>query len=265
MTTEYRYAGPDGEGIDSLPRGVGAAIGSEYCVHLLPGAPEMARVRAAAAAREVPLLLLTPYFRDAELKRAIPLFRAIPEGADAVVAVNDWGVLLALRVLFPGLRLTVGRLLSGQKRCPRVEASPRLSAEEKAWHRQGLFSSAPARKYLAEKFGVSGFHIDAFDGADAPGAGDAPDASAPSFLFVHAPYAIVTVSDACPWLGGRSSSSLARCPRPCRDGAVLLREPSMGGEMIQRGKARFVRADCPLPGKGRRGSPLLSVLYDEIP
>ncbi len=265
MTTEYRYAGPDGDGIDALPPGAGAAVGSEYCVHLLPGAPEMARACAAASSRGIPLILLTPYFRDAELKRAIPLFRAIPRGADAIVAVNDWGILLALRVLFPGLRLSVGRLLSGQKRCPRIEASARLSAEEKAWHRQGLFSSARARKHLAEEFGVSGFHVDALEGVDAPGAGDAPDAGASPSLFVHAPYAIVTVSDACPWLGGRSSSSLARCPRPCRDGAVLLREPSMGGEMIQRGKARFVRAGFPPPGEWGHDSPLRSVLYDEIP
>lgn len=274
MTGEYRYAGPDGEGIDALAPGVGAAVGSEYCVHLLPGAVEMARACAAAAARRVPLLLMTPYFRDAELKRAVPLFRAIPGGADLDVAVNDWGALLVLRALFPGLRLAVGRLLSGQKRCPRIESSPRLSAAEKAWHRQGLFSSARARKFLAEEFGVSGFHVDALDGEWAPGdaqmpgappAGDLRDAGAPPLLFVHAPYAIVTVSDACPWLGGRSSSSVTHCPRPCRDGFVILREPSMGREMIQRGKARVVHTELQLPA-GEAGSACRrAVRYEECP
>lgn len=274
MTTEYRYAGPDGEGIGALAPGVGAALGSEYCVHLLPGPAEMARACAAAASRGIPLVLLTPYFRDEELKRALPLFRAIPGGADLDVAVNDWGALLTLRVLFPALRLTVGRLLSGQKRCPRIESSPRLSAEEKAWHRQGLFSSERARRFLAREFGVRGFHVDALGDADAPqdagtpdapGRVGAPESAALSVIFVHAQYAIVTVSDACPWLGGRSSSSVNRCPRPCRDGAVILREPSMGQEMIQRGKARFVRntaplAGVPVPGPGRR-----SVVYDDLP
>lgn len=280
MTVDYRYAGPDGEGIGALPPGAGAAIGSEYCVHLLPGAPEMARACAAAVARGIPLLLLTPWFRDVELKKALPLFRAVPVGADAAVAVNDWGVLLALRVLIPRLRLTIGRLLSGQKRCPRVEASHRLSVADKTWHRQGLFSSTRARGYLAEEFGVSGFHIDALPGTDMPGSGgardvsgpgraaepaDAPDAEAPPTLFLHTPYAIVTVSDACPWLGGRSSSSVARCPRPCRDGAVVLREPSMRRELIQRGKARFVRTGASPAGGGLCDPRLRRVLYDDVP
>ena len=283
MTTEYRYSGPDGEGIDALPPAVGAAVGSEYCVHLLPGPSEMARACAAASSRGIPLVLLTPYFRDAELKRALPLFRAIPGDADLDVAVNDWGVLLTLRVLFPGLRLSIGRLLSGQKRCPRIELSARLSAAEKAWHRRGLFSSAPAREYLAEVYGVTGFHVDAIEAADAPRGGAEPDpcgvgelpgvpgkgampgAGAPATVFVHAPYAIVTVSDACPWLGGRSSSSVARCPRPCRDGCVVLREPSMGGDLIQRGKARFARTGHSPAGEPSRDPRRRSVVYDDIP
>jgi hypothetical protein len=60
MIGEYRYAGPDGEGIAALPDGVGAAIGSEYCIHLLPGPERLGEALAAAAARGIPLLLLTP-------------------------------------------------------------------------------------------------------------------------------------------------------------------------------------------------------------
>ena len=41
---EYRYLGPDGEGIAGLPDAVGAALGSEYCVHLLPSGARMAEV-----------------------------------------------------------------------------------------------------------------------------------------------------------------------------------------------------------------------------
>ncbi len=263
MTVAYRYAGPDGEAIGALPPGAGAVIGSEYCVHLLPGAPEMARACEAAAARGAPLVLLTPWFRNAELKGMLPTLRAIPGGADVAVAVNDWGALLAWRVLLPRLGLAIGRLLSGQKRCPRIPTSPRLSEADRAWHRQGLFSSARARAFLAEQFGVSGFHVDAPPGAGDPGG--APDSENPATFFVHEPYAIVTVSDACPWLGGRSASCVPRCPRPCRDGAVVLREPSMGREMIQRGKARFVRVDAPPASDGSGGPRLRKVLYDDLP
>lgn len=264
MTREYRYAGPDGAGIAGLPSGAGVVVGSDYCVHLLPGPAQLSGAIAAARARDVPLILLAPYFRDVELKKAIGLFRSIPEGGDVLVAVNDWGALLAARVLLPRLNLSVGRLLSGQKKCPRIGISPRLTEAGRAWHAEGLFSSPRARAYLGESLGVSSYHV------DLPGRGGGFPASPggeepPGSLFVHAPYAIVTVSDACPWIGGKSSASVPSCPRPCRDGAVRLREPSMGGDLIQKGKARFVltagEASIPPPERAFQAV----VVYDELP
>jgi len=260
----YRYLGPDGDGIARLPDGVGAALGSEYCVHLLPSPARMAEAVREATDRRAPLLLLTPYFRDAELKRVIPLFRAIPAGADVDVAVNDWGALQTLHGLFPRMRLSIGRLLSGQKRCPRIGASARLTGEGRMWHGEGIFSSPPARAYLEETYGVAGYHVD-----DLPWsrpAHDDPDrgAGAPS-LFVHVDCAIVTVSDACPWIGGASSASIASCPRPCRNGHVLLREPSMGGDLLQKGKARFTSRD---PGEADPSPPSGAgavVTYPDLP
>ncbi len=263
MVVEYRYTGPDGEGIADLPDCVGAAVGSEYCIHLMPGPEELAGAIAATRERRIPLLLLTPYFRDAELKRTMAVIRSIPPGIDIDVVVNDWGMLFSLRALFPRLRLSLGRLLSGQKRCPRIGVSARLTEEGRSWHGEGIISSARARTYLEAVFGISGYHIDAL--AWGPNLADfgvkESGGNLPRFCF-HVPHAIVTVSDTCPWIGGKSSASVSSCPRPCRDGAVLLREPSMGEEMIQRGKARFVRygpSGCAVPASRSR------VIYDDLP
>lgn len=262
----YRYAGPDGEGIAGLPGGTGAVIGSEYCTHLLPAAHSLLDAISAARERGIPLLLLSPYFRDEEIKAFVGLLRAIPDDADFEVAINDWGALLAVRTLFPRLRLSVGRLLSGQKRCPRIGTSERLTPAGRAWHGEGLFSSGQVRNYLRSGFGVSGFHLDDVAwGRDAvtrvAGGGDEGVA-----LFIHAPWAIVTVSDVCPWIGGRSSSAVRSCPRDCRNGMVRLREPSMGQELIQRGKARFGTVS---PAPGIRDSVDAAgcriVLYGDVP
>jgi hypothetical protein len=264
MVREYRYTGPDGEGVPELPPGTGAAIGSEYCVHLLPGVGELEKAILLARDRRAPLLLLTPYFRDAELKKSMALFRAIPEGADVLVAVNDWGALLALRALFPRLPLSVGRLLSGQKRCPRIAGSPFLTEKGRAWYGEGLFSSPRARRYLREEFGVVGFHADVLAwGSPVP---EAPADGEPAFfLYLHGPYSIVTVSDACSWIGGISSSAIPSCPRPCRNGSVVLREGSMGREMIGKGKAKFVETSPPSPSAPRDRPSAISVLYEEVP
>ena len=232
---EYRYLGPDGEGIAGLPDGVGAAMGSEYCVHLLPSPRELAEALSSASSRRVPVVFLTPYFRDAELKRTLPLFRAIPQGSDVDVAVNDWGLLRTLRGLFPWMTLSLGRLLSGQKQCPRIGVSRRLTEEGREWHREGVYSSVRARKYLSAECGVTGYHLDDLPSGE-KFSGEALDGTR---IYVHSPWAIVTVSDACPWIGGRSSGEITACAGPCRGAAVVLRESSMGADLHLRGKARF--------------------------
>lgn len=267
MPVEYRYLGPDGSGIEALPEGTGAAIGSEYCVHLLPSAGRLFSLCTEAARRRIPLLLLTPYFRDDELKSAMGLFRAVPAGAPLGVAVNDWGLLLALHALFPHLSLSIGRLLSGQKRCPRIPVSSRLTEEGRAWHGEGLFSSPRARRFLEGEYGVRGYHLDDLEGMrPALSEGEEPAGETPPpRLFVHSPFAIVTVTDRCPWIGGRSSAALPTCPRPCLGGTVTLDEPSMGNGMIQRGKARFRRVD-PDERAGRPPSGAADrVLYADLP
>jgi hypothetical protein len=261
--SEYRYLGPEGEGIASLPDGVGAALGSEYCVHLLPSPARLAEVLRAATSRRAPVLVLTPYFRDAELKRSIPLFRVIPEGADVDVAVNDWGALRTVRSLFPTLRLSVGRLLSGQKRCPRIGVATALTAEGRGWHGEGIFTSPRARAFLEGEMGVAGYHVDELPwGGDASPGGEAPS-GAP--LFLHTPCAVVTLSDDCPWIGGVSPSRLDACDRPCRGGAVRLSNPSMGGDLFLKGKARFALFPPAAPTQRVPGAVIAVVRYPDFP
>lgn len=266
MTVEYRYAGPDGERIPELPEGTGAALGSDYCVHLLPGPDSLARAVEEAGRRDVPLLLLLPYFRDAELARAVALLRAVPAGADLTVSVNDWGGLFAFRTLFPSLRLTVGRLLSGQKRCPRIGGSARLTEEGREWHGEGIHSSPSVLRNLREEYGVAGLHLDALEWSRLPVPSGGEDPAEGMLLYLHGPFAAVTVSDRCPWIGGASSAGIVSCPRNCRDGAVALREPSMGEELLQRGKARFVRTGFPRAGSDAGRNPgVRFVRYDDLP
>ncbi|HEY3490272.1 MAG TPA: hypothetical protein VGK27_09155 [Candidatus Deferrimicrobiaceae bacterium] len=264
MISEIRYADPDGVLIPRLPAGVGAAIGSDYCIHLLPGRIALTQAIEETSARDIPLLLLTPYLRDAELKRVTALLRSIPAGADVTLSVNDWGALYAWRTLFPELPLTLGRLLSGQKSCPRIGVSDRLTDEERAWHGEGLHSSPVASRFLTGKMGIRGFHVDALPWGIprampmADGEGETP------LLFVHEGWPIVTVSDRCPWLGGASSASVSACPRHCREGRVRLREPSMGDDLIARGKARFAERKDEAP-QADSGVRTIRVRYDGCP
>jgi hypothetical protein len=178
--------------------------------------------------------------------------------------VNDWGALYAWRTLFPSLRMTLGRLLSGQKRCPRIGVSDRLTDEGRAWHGEGIFSSPVAARFLSDKLSVRGFHVDALPWSVPRALPAETGEGGPPTLFVHEGWPVVTVTDRCPWLGGASSASVAACPRHCREGRVRLEAPSMGGVLIARGKARFAEgsgAERPPGGNAR----IVRVLYDDCP
>jgi hypothetical protein len=266
VTREVVYLGPDPPpgALDALPEGAGAALGSDYCVHLLPSPGRFSLLSAEAAERGAPLLLLVPWLRDGELRRLLPLFRAIPPGGGVTVSSNDLGLLLTLTLLLPGVPRTLGRLYSGQKRCPRVAASPLLTPAGRGWHGEGLPGSAASRAVLGSVLSLSGYHADLLPGSDLAGWAAALAAEGAT-LYVHLPPAVVTVTDRCPWLGGKSSASVAACPRHCRSGVVALSHRSMGEELLVRGKGRFVG----LPGGEEAAAPegenVVLVRYDGVP
>jgi hypothetical protein len=268
MTRRLLYLGPDPSPADlsSLPPGEGAALGSDYCVHLLPSPERLARLCEAAAEGGTPLLLLVPWLRDDELRRLLPLLRAVPAGAPLAVSANDFGLLLTMKLVFPELPRTLGRLLSGQKRCPRTALSPLLTAAGRAWHGEGVPGSAAARSLLSAGLDLSGYHADLLGGSALAGWAAALAAEGCT-LYVHLPPAAVTVTDRCPWLGGRTSASLSACPRHCRSGVVTLSHPSMGGDLLLRGKGRFTDpfagdAEPPVPPEGEN---VVLVRYDGVP
>ena len=168
-----------------------------------------------------------------------------------------------MRGLFPDMTLSVGRLLSGQKRCPRIGGSPGLTEEGRKWHGEGIFSSERARRYLAAGYGVTGYHLDDLPwGGGIPGAAEGRDGTR---FYLHSPFAIVTVSDACPWIGGRSSADVAACGGPCRGAAVALGEPSMGAGLLLRGKARFAETQPSPPACSGATGGWKRILYGEPP
>lgn len=95
-------------------------FGPEFCQHLLPSSSELKEALNFARKKRLSFTLVTPFVTDEGLKKLIPLWEVLKGWGKTEVVVNDWGVLSFLRENYPEFPLVLGRLLSKQKRGPRL-------------------------------------------------------------------------------------------------------------------------------------------------
>jgi hypothetical protein len=140
-------------------------FGNEFCERLIPGAADLHRAAAAAAARGLGLTLLTPYVTDAGIERlrpALDLLAAQPAGGGVEVVANDWGLVHLLRRDYPGLRLVLGRLMNRMLRDPRVThylaSAPAPAEAHRALRQSGV--AAPAFRRFLARLGIERVEFD---------------------------------------------------------------------------------------------------------
>lgn len=98
-------------------------FGHEFCQRLLPTPESLLKAAERAAALKKHFTFVTPFVTDAGLRRVSELLAALagaglPEPPE--ITVNDWGVLRLLHRQYPQWPAALGRLLSRQKKGPRI-------------------------------------------------------------------------------------------------------------------------------------------------
>lgn len=93
-------------------------FGAEFCQHRLPAPAVIVRAREAAVKRGWAFSLMTPYVTNTGLAQLEALLPLLTEGDEVIV--NDWGVLDWVAREWPQLCVVLGRLLTKQKRGPRL-------------------------------------------------------------------------------------------------------------------------------------------------
>ena len=108
-------------------------FGNEFCERLIPSAHHLGQILSYVRKRNLDFSLVTPYVTNDGLKRIEGLFKLLKSiGISCEVIINDWGVLNLLNRDYPNLTPVLGRLLTKQKRGPRLakllkrQAHPRL-------------------------------------------------------------------------------------------------------------------------------------------
>jgi hypothetical protein len=95
--------------------------GNEFCQHLIPSLDEIKQVSDFTRMRSLAFTLVTPFVTNEGLQALKPLLSyVVKHTASSEVVINDWGVLRMAKEQFPSLTLVLGRLLTKQKRGPRL-------------------------------------------------------------------------------------------------------------------------------------------------
>lgn len=217
-------------------------FGAEFCQWRMPAAASVARSYARARELGMGFTLVTPWVTDAGLGRLCTLFRVLSDSSsgDAArpeVVINDYGALDALKEGRYRLVPVLGRLLTRQKRCPRIpgimERLPQSGRE--------LYLHAGIEDPVSAKF-LKGFGIRRVE-LDNPLQGiDVNLKNAGLKGTVYTPYAYVTVTRHCPVsFDGKTWRSFTGCrDRGCLRGSMEMSNPAHEAPLLMRGNAQFV-------------------------
>jgi len=97
-------------------------FGNEFCQRMIPSRRDLQQALRFTRKKGLDLSFVTPYVTNQGLRKLKNLFDLLSStGLSGEVIVNDWGVLNLLSRNYPGLSPVLGRLLTKQKRGPRLE------------------------------------------------------------------------------------------------------------------------------------------------
>jgi len=241
-------------------------FGNEFCERLIPDIQDFEKVLDCSLRKSKAVTLVTPYVTDSGLERLISLFDFLKRsGIPCEVVVNDWGTLNLINREYLILKPVLGRLLTKQKRCPRLK---RILQRERSrcWHLPGTkddnaciivekklpvamdsyykgsnVSSVPVIQRFLNNSRVSMIEIDNIE------QGLSLDLSCEDRLLaaVHFPYVYITTTFFCPIasIGGKRKVSdvISSCDKPCRKYVFLLRHKSFLKSIYLAGNTQFYK------------------------
>ncbi len=204
--------------------------GAEFCPWRFPITDNLIKAIHTAHQAGLPITITTPVLNEAFLPRfkkqledILPLL-----DADDEILASDLGTIRMVRRLSKDLSVVAGRVLSGQKRGPRI-LDLDLQDAELDYFRQGRWYQTESRKFLEEQ-GVTRVELDNLLQGIAP----LPE---PLVGSLHLPYAMVTSSRNCPV---RAPGEYGPCSGGC-DEVFKLTTSQTTVPLFQAGNTQFLQ------------------------
>ncbi len=223
-------------------------FGNEFCQVLLPDYRSVDRVMRWCDKMSKPLTFVTPFVTDHGLDKLVRIFEILTQ-LEIEVVVNDWGVLRLITNDFSDLEPVLGRLLSGQKRDPRIfsmfigelssknedysQVKKELPTPLKRHFRRSCIDAPEYRRFLRE-MGVRRVEIDhPLHGIDVV-------ADEQLKISVYVPYCYLTTTRYCP---DERRRRIEPCRRSCQATLCEMSNPSMPTPLYRQGNTLFYRND----------------------
>ena len=220
--------------IENIPAGEWSRIyfGSEFCPWTFPGDVALAAACKSARQQNLPFSLVTPVLSEPFLPILKKRLQTIlPElGPDDEVVISDLGAIDLVRDLSPEVPLVAGRVLSGQKRGPRI-LDLDLNPAEIDYFQKGSWYQQQAVSFLREQ-SIDRVELDNLLQGVAP----LPDGLHGT---LHLPWVTVSVSRNCPF---REPGQSGPCPVHCGESMKLTTEQTEL-PLHQAGNCQFIYND----------------------
>ncbi len=217
---------------DFIPAGDWSYLyfGSEFCSWTFPDTADIESALETARKHSLRFCLVTPVISEPFIPRLRQsLEKIIPKlDADDEVIASDLGAIKLVKSISVDTRLAIGRVLSGQKRGPRI-LDLKLNREETDYFRKGSWYQAEAVAFLREQ-GIERVELDNLLQGIAP----LPQGLSGT---LHLPWAMVTASRNCPF---REAGQTGPCPGGCGE-VMKLTTPQTSIPLYQAGNSQFLR------------------------
>jgi hypothetical protein len=217
---------------DAVPAGDWTHLyfGSEFCSWTFPDTKTILQALETTRRHDLVFCLVTPVVSEPFLPRLQETLKTIlPKltGQDEVIA-SDLGTFRLVREISNDVNLVAGRVLSGQKRGPRI-LDLDLNDDEVDYFQRGTWYQQEAVAFLSE-YGINRIELDNLLQGIAP----LPEGLTGT---LHRPWAMVTLSRNCPY---RETGGTGPCPGGC--GQVMkLTTPQTQMPLFQAGNSQFLQ------------------------
>ena len=221
-------------------------FGAEFCQWRMPSRVIVEKAFTRASEMGLGFTLLTPWVTDAGMKRLegvlaglASITEGLPKGA-AEVVVNDFGVFSLIKK-FGSLTPVLGRLLSKQKRCPRIPGIVEGLPEGGRLVYMGAWAEDPVAVKFLKGLGIRRVEL------DNPLQGLQTDLRNTRLKgTIYTPYAYVTTTRHCPAsFDGAGWQAFTGCrTKACLGNVISLKNPAHGAGIIMRGNTQFVENVC---------------------
>jgi len=229
------------EALDSLGEAYDRLyFGCEFCERLIPGRARLEGALAWAREREMEFTFVTPYVTDKggdRLAELLPWFAEQWPGAEVVV--NDWGMLHFVAESGAALKPVLGRLLTKQKRGPRLTRLVEKLPPDAVAHFQRSNVDVPMLQAFLKSKGIERVELDnLLQGIDRD-----PSVSASLYYpYLYVSTTRLCLSNSCDHRT-RSLREIFPCGQECQTYTFHLTHSDMPVELLLRGNTQFYRND----------------------